>query len=234
MKVSNDTKERIKVGFLFLFQSYKVVMGSMLTLFVPQKCYDTTLDLTTEKICSISDNLLNDDDDLYHNITLGFNLLSVILFVGVYSIELKRENWCVKHLDIDHNLADNNLESEILDKPDLLIPLKKHNTMYFKSMVLTSSVYSINLILSSIFIYNNYAGIPSITSYMSYVVLILMKIYNSLYISYVSMKGNKALSGYIMEFTSYNKIDIDYKPVIKLELELEELNNDDIDLTINP
>ena len=46
------------------------------------------------------------------------------------------------------------------------------------------------------------------------------------------MKGNKALSGYIMEFTSYNKIDIDYKPVIKLEL--EELNNDDIDLTINP
>ena len=232
MKVSNDSKERIKVGFLFLFQSYKVIMGSMLTLFVPQKCYDTTLDLTTEKICSVSDNLLN-HADLYHNITLGFNFLSVILFVGVYSIELKRENWCVKHLDIDHNLADNNLECEILDKPDLLIPLKKHNTMYFKSMVLTSSVYSINLILSSIFIYNNYAGVPSITSYMSYVVLILMKIYNSLYISYVSMKGNKALSGYIMEFTSYNKIDVDYKPVIKLELE-DCVNNNDIDLKINP
>ncbi len=35
---------------------------------------------------------------------------------------------------------------------------------------------SVNLVLSSKFIYNNYAGIPSVTSYMSYVVLILLKI----------------------------------------------------------
>ena len=35
---SVDTKERIKVGGLFIFQSYKVIMGSMLSLFVPQLC----------------------------------------------------------------------------------------------------------------------------------------------------------------------------------------------------
>ena len=32
-KVNNDLKERIKVGALFIFQSYKVIMGSLLTLF---------------------------------------------------------------------------------------------------------------------------------------------------------------------------------------------------------
>jgi len=200
---SVDTKERLKVGALFIFQSYKVIMGSMLSLFVPQLCEN-------EEVCTISDNLLHHDNDVFHQVTLGFNFLSVLLFIGVYVIELKRENWCVKYLDIDHNIPDNNLESIIKDKPDLLLPLSKHNTLYFKSIFITSIIYSINLVLSSILIYDNYAGIPSVTSYMSYVVLILLKIYNSLFISYDSMKNNKALSAYIIEFTSYNKIDVDH------------------------
>ena len=40
MKVNNDFKERLKIGALFMFQSYKVIMGSLLILFVPQKCED--------------------------------------------------------------------------------------------------------------------------------------------------------------------------------------------------
>ena len=84
-------------------------------------------------------------------------------------------------------------------------------------MFITSLVYSVNLVLSSILIYGNYAGIPSVTSYMSYVVLILLKIYNSLCISYDSMKNNKALSAYIIEFTSYNKIDVDHAHKYEIE-----------------
>ena len=208
---SVDTKERIKVGGLFIFQSYKVIMGSMLSLFVPQLCKNG-------EVCTMSDNLLHHDNDVFHQVTLGFNFLSVLLFVGVYVIELKRENWCVKYLDIDHNIPDNNLESIIKDKPDLLLPLSKHNKLYFQSMFITSLVYSVNLVLSSILIYDNYAGIPSVTSYMSYVVLILLKIYNSLCISYDSMKNNKALSAYIIEFTSYNKIDVDHKHKYEIEV----------------
>ena len=41
MKVNNDLKERLKIGALFMFQSYKVIMGSLLILFVPQKCEET-------------------------------------------------------------------------------------------------------------------------------------------------------------------------------------------------
>ena len=207
---SVDTKERLKVGALFIFQSYKVIMGSMLSLFVPQLCEN-------EEVCTISDNLLHHDNDVFHQVTLGFNFLSVLLFIGVYVIELKRENWCVKYLDIDHNIPDNNLETIIKDKPDLLLPLSKHNTLYFKSIFITSIIYSINLALSSILIYDNYAGIPSVTSYMSYVVLILLKIYNSLFISYDYMKNNKALSAYIIEFTSYNKIDVDHAHKYEIE-----------------
>jgi hypothetical protein len=249
MKVSNDVKERLKIGALWVFQSYKVIMGSLLILFVPQKCeelveysgssngeYETT-------ICSVSDNL-HKTDDTFHNITLGFNFLCVGLFLITYVVELRRENWCVKYLDINHDFPDNHLDDIIDQKPELKAELYKKNNRYFKITSVTSSVYMINLILSSIIIYDNYVGIQAVTSYTSYVALILLKIYNSLSISYSSLKGEKALSGYITEFSSFNVFDEDIivqddpkenkleKPVE--ELKLDGIDNNDINLTVNP
>ena len=85
-------------------------MGSLLILFILQKCEDL-LDNSGSSdnsynsdsaICSVSDNL-NKKDDVFHDITLGFNFLCVLLFFMMYFVELRRENWCVKHLDINHD-----------------------------------------------------------------------------------------------------------------------------------
>jgi len=105
----------------------------------------------------------------------------------------------------------------------------------------------INLILSSIIIYDNYVGIQAVTSYTSYVALILLKIYNSLSISYSSLKGEKALSGYITEFSSFNVFDedlIEDKPKTLKNIELKKIvtfnedpvaiDNNDINITVNP
>ena len=54
MKMDVDTKERMKIILIFLLQSYKVLMGSMLVLFVPQMFND-------DKVCSIQDNLYKED-----------------------------------------------------------------------------------------------------------------------------------------------------------------------------
>ena len=215
MKVNNDLKERLKIGALFMFQSYKVIMGSLLILFVPQKCEDSNdnsgsqISLNSDSaICSLSDNL-HKTDDTFHNVTLGFNFLCVALFFGMYFVELRRENWCVKNLDINHDFPDNHLDDIIDQRPLVKAELRKKNNRYFKVSCVTSSVYMINLILSSIIIYTNYVGIQAVTSYTSYVALILLKIYNSLFISYTSLKGDKALSGYITEFSSFNVFDED-------------------------
>ena len=203
MKVNNDLKERIKIGALFIFQSYKVIMGSLLTLFVPQECPESETN-----ICSLQDNI-SKSDDTFHNVALGFNVLCVALFFGTYYVELKRENWRVEHLDINPEYPDNHLDDIIDTKPELKLELRKHNSRYFKSILVTSSVYFVNLLLSSIVIYNNYVGIQAVTSYLSYVALILLKIYNSLSVSYDSLKNEKALSGYITEFSSFNVFDQD-------------------------
>jgi len=226
MKVNNDLKERLKIGALFLFQSYKVIMGSLLILFVPQKCSDliNLNDLSgsyisgdpDSVICSLNDNLYKTDDN-FHNITLGLNFLCVSLFFGMYFVELRRENWCVKYFDINHDFPDNHLDDIIDTKPEVKLELRKKNNRYFKITCLTTSVYLINLVLSSIIIYTNYAGIQAVTSYMSYVALILLKIYNSLFISYTSLKEDKALSGYITEFSSFNVFDEDLKEDLEKE-----------------
>jgi len=245
MKVDQDLKERLKIGALWVFQSYKVIMGSLLILFVPQKCEELVEysgssdgDEYESAICSVSDNL-HKTDDMFHNITLGFNFLCVGLFLITYVIELRRENWCVKHFDINHDFPDNHLDDIIDQKPELKAELYKRNNRYFKITSLTSSVYMINLILSSIIIYDNYVGIQAVTSYTSYVALILLKIYNSLFISYTSLKGEKALSGYITEFSSFNVFDEDIvekspkKEIVK-KVQFEGIDNNDINLTVNP
>jgi hypothetical protein len=247
MKVDQDLKERLKIGALWIFQSYKVIMGSLLILFVPQKCEElvdssgsTGIDEYQDVICSVSDNL-NKKDDLFHDITLGFNFLCVGLFLITYVVELRRENWCVKHFDINHDFPDNHLDDIIDQKPELKFELRKRNSRYFKITSLTSGVYAINLILSSIIIYDNYVGIQAVTSYTSYVALILLKIYNSLFISYDSLQNDKALSGYITEFSSFNVFDEDIveKDIVNDKVKENDVDDEtrsleDVDLAVNP
>ena len=120
MKVDVDCKERIKIALTFLLQSYKVLMGSMVLLFVPRGCDD--------HVCSVTDNLYNRDD---LNVSgLVFNFITVCSFVAVYAAELRRENWCVHNFDIDHNVSDNNLAIILKEKPKLHDTLHYHNKVY--------------------------------------------------------------------------------------------------------
>ena len=76
----------------------------------------------------------------------------------------------------------------------------------------------INLILSSIIIYTNYVGIQAVTSYTSYVALILLKIYNSIFISYESLHNDEGNA--VTEFNEVlNKIK-DFRDWVNIEIDL--------------
>ena len=69
--ISQDFKQRIKVGAIFLLQIYKVTTGTMLSLFVPQACSsDDYLDGSYNglsdsdngsRICTLQENYENAD-----------------------------------------------------------------------------------------------------------------------------------------------------------------------------
>ena len=200
MKVDIDCKERIKIALTFLLQSYKVLMGSMVLLFVPRDCGD--------HVCSITDNMYNRDRT---NVAgLSFNFITVLAFAAIYAAELRRENWCVHQFDIDHNVSDNNLAIILKNKPSLAKQMNFHNKLYKNITLGGLGIFLINFIISNIILYNDEVfWTVGLAPYSSYMILVLMKLYNCYYIAAHSIANNKALSAYMTEFSSFNVIDVD-------------------------
>ena len=139
------------------------------------------------------------------------NFISTTSFGICYLIELKRENWCVEYLDIDDNYADNNLPLALPKEPQIEKSLHNINDMYYYSSHITVVLYMLNLLISTVSIYMHSTGSPTVTAYASFVILILMKLYNAVFISRDSRANNMALSAYMSELQSFNVIDKDHR-----------------------
>lgn len=216
MKVDQDIVQRIKVTGIFILQFYKVITGTMLTLFVPQACRqseeitdDSGIIIPDEvRICSITENFKN--DEIYHKITLYFNILSFLCFIYVYILELRRENWAIKYLDVDKDKSDNALKSIIVNEPKLDKKMDRLNKLYFYGLSVTAFVYMINMILMINILYQDYHSASTLSCFISFTLLVEMKLYNSLSIAHKSFKEDTMLSAFLTEFVSYNVLDKDY------------------------
>jgi len=214
--IDQDIVQRIKVMGIFMLQFYKVLTGTMLTLFVPQACrqseeiMDGSSIIIPEgiRICSISDNLYN--NEIYHRITLYFNSISFLCFIYVYILELKRESWAIKFLDIDNNKSDNGLKEIIIKEHKLDKQMDKLNKMYFYGLSVTAIVYFINVLLMINILYQDYHSASTLSCFVSFTLLVEMKLYNSLSVAYYSVKDDKMMSAFMSEFVSFNVLDKDY------------------------
>jgi len=212
MKIDQDFGQRIKVMGIFSLQFYKVLMGTMLSLFVPQACYEEIGDGSEERsnlqICTLTQNYEN--SDIYHQITLSWNTLSFVCFVFCYVLELRRENWAIKFLDIDNDKPDNSLKQIIVLEPKLDKQMDKLNKIYFYGLSITAIIYFINVCLMINILLQDYHSMSTISCFISFVLLVQMKLYNSLSIAYQSVKSDKMMSAFMSEFVSYNVLDSDY------------------------
>ena len=213
--VDQDIIQRIKVGGIFLLQFYKVLTGTMLTLFVPQACPEISdgsensiIMGETIRICTITENFEN--NEIYHQLTLYWNTISFFCFIYVYVLELKRENWAIKFLDIDNNKPDNSLKQIIINEPKLDKHMDKLNKYYFYGLSVTAFVYLINVLLMINVLYQDYHSMSTISCFISFTLLVQMKLYNSLSVAYYSVKDDKMMSAFMSEFVSFNVLDVDF------------------------
>ena len=218
MIIDQDIVQRIKVTGIFMLQFYKVLTGTMLTLFVPQACRQSEEitdgssiiipDGHSVRICTITENLEN--NEIYHRFTLYFNLLTFFCFIYVYILELQRENWSIKYLDVDKDKSDNALKSIIVNEPKLDKKMDRLNKLYFYGLSVTSVIYMINIILMINILYQDYHSASTLSCFVSFTLLVTMKLYNSLSIAYKSFKDDTMLSAFLTEFVSFNVLDKDY------------------------
>ena len=172
----------------------------MLSLFIPQSCGD--------KMCSLQENY--DNSEVYHKSLFYCNSISMFLFFCSYAIELWREEWCVKYLDIDNNYSDNGLKEIIVKEKKLDNYMDSLNKYYYNMVRVTGIIYFINLAATIRMLNSNYHSNSTISCFMSFSLLVLMKLYNSYSVAYQSVKNDKMMSAYMNEFVSYNVIDDDY------------------------
>ena len=201
MRIDADNKQRIKATLAFGLEFYKVLMGTFLTAFVPRVC--------DENVCTVSENIY--DDEVLHRIAISFNAFSFITFLAFYYSEIKREEWCIKYLDIDPDKANENLDEEIEKYPELKQAMIKLNTNYAKSTKLCGAVQVVNIGLSLADISSHWAGGATLTPLLSYVLLIYMKLFEAYSVSSIAVKDERAFSAYLTGPKTYNTIDKDHK-----------------------
>lgn len=198
--LDQDITQRLKVAGLFLLQSYKVLTGTMLSIFIPQNCGD--------KICTLKENYSN--TEVYHQVLFYWNTFSMFLFICSYLIELRREEWCVKYLDIDNDYPDNCLKEIIIKEKKLDKYMDKINIRYYNTIRITAFVYFINLGLTIKVLNDDYHSSSTLSCFVSFSLLVMMKLYNSIIVAYQSVKNDKMMSAYMSEFVSFNVLDQDY------------------------
>ena len=207
--IDEDIVQRIKVAGIFLLQVYKVTTGTMLSLFIPQSCEENSLTNTTEsRICSLQENYENADG--YHQTVMYWNAFSFLTFFTYYMIELRREEWAIKFLDIDNDKPDNSLKEIIVKEPKLDKTMDRLNLWYYRTLLFNCGVYGINLGLSAKLVKDGYHSSSTLSCFASFSLLVLMKLYNSLEVARQSVKNDKMMSAYMSEFVSFNVLDKDY------------------------
>ena len=172
----------------------------MLAVFVPQSCGD--------HVCTLTENINN--EDFYHRSALGMNSLTMLLFFGYYLIELRREEWSIKYLDIDNNKPDNSLKAIIITEPKLDKQMDRLNKYYYNALLITGFFYFVNVLMTIKLLKDKYHSSSTISCFMSFSLLVMMKLYNSFSTARQSVKNDKMMSAYMSEFVSYNVLDADY------------------------
>ena len=215
--IDEDIVQRVKVAGIFLLQVYKVTTGTLLSLFIPQSCGD--------EICSIQQNYEN--NDVYHKSVLYWNMFSMVTFYTYYLIELRREECAIKFLDIDNDKPDNALKEIIRKEPELDHKMDRLNKYYYNALMFNCSVYFVNVGLTVKLINDGYHSSSTISCFLSFVLLVLMKLYNSIEVARKSVKDDKMMSAYMSEFVSFNVLDKDYVEQKLLEDKKENADKED-------
>lgn len=208
-----DWKEISSTIFYSVLDGIKIIMATLLSIFVPQYCENTG---TT---CSLSDNFT--DLTSFNVFVLFFNFLTLASYIKLIFVQNSREAYFISHLEESKDHPINSLEQNVKSYPRILYRVKKHNKklLLYTRLVLYLMILNILFSCSLIYIYF-YDGFRSITVMLSNILLISSKLY-SLYTISNDCNGQKTLAystihqstvSYNIPDKKYDKYMLFYKP----------------------
>jgi hypothetical protein len=195
-----DFKQKSAVYVSFVLELYRVLMGSMLLMFVPQKCDD--------HICDMFENTIVVPE--VYTTAIALNAYSLICFLIMYVVEIKRENKLITYLEVDKHLAfDNESIGEALvklptNKKDAILA---YDSYYLHSGYLALTAFVLNAGVSGYVVFTNYLDDKTFTVYLTNILFMALKVKETYDI--VNTKKNIFYSAYLTDRIQFNAVDKD-------------------------
>tara|TARA_Y100000816_G_scaffold200776_2_gene147476 strand:+ start:1279 stop:1953 length:675 start_codon:yes stop_codon:yes gene_type:complete len=197
-----DNKQKIGMYFAFIMEFYRVLMGSFLILFVPQKC--------DNEICGLFENVITGNPVI--DTAFSVNIAAFSLFMAMYYAELIRENKMINYLHVNPELPrDNEAVGDALvnlperKKESILLWDKRYQSAGRIAMV----GFIVNLGLSGYVIFLNYLDNKTVTVFLTNALFMGLKLNDVKDVTETDI--NVFLSAYLTRKIQYNDVDPDKK-----------------------
>ena len=203
---NQDFMQRVSMTTNVIIEFYRMLVSTMLILFVPQNCYG--------HLCSFKENLVWQDH--MYNTSLTFNFITLFAFVALYGVEIVRENRMISYLEVNPEIPrDNKSITRNLEN----LPATYRGQIYSIDFIYQNTSYAcifafiINTILSGVTIYKYNYGNQTTTTFITNILFMTTKVYSTYYVA----NTDKSIfySAYIHDRVQYNDID----PKIKTDIE---------------
>ena len=227
---SQDTQQSISVITGLASDAFKVVMASLLAVFIPQSCssqetrqsiFDATFSdvpippafagqmnetMTTIHICTFHENFSDLMD--YNAFVLAFNFLTLGYFIYLYKVEITRERWMIDNLDFDKEKPDDAILTVKDTHPELIEQLQTYNAKYMRTYKYIHVIYLMNFAFSAVLVlYYYYLDYRTATTLVTNTILVSNKIRIGRELALQSYKKGFAYSFYNNKNISFNTID---------------------------
>lgn len=195
-----DFNQKMNVFTTLILEIYRVLMGAFLVAFVPQKCGND--------ICSLSQNISR--NDAVSQTAVGLNAFTMLSFLILYFVEVKRENKLITYLEVnrftpvDNESVGTALENLATDKKQ---QIWNYDGYYQKAGYLSTFAFVINAGLSSYVVYSHYLDNKTVTVYLTNLLFMGLKVVDVF--STVNTKKNIFYSAYLKNKVQFNDVDPD-------------------------
>lgn len=194
-----DCQQKINMVIALVLELYRVLMGSFLTLFVPQEC--------NGNICGLTENV---GTSTLYNASFSVNAITFLSSLIMYMYEVKRENTMINYLHVNDDVpTDNDEVGKVLVK----LPEEKKNKIlkldkqYQLSSYVTFVFFVANSILSGITISEHYLDNKTLTVFITNVLFMAGKLGDVYAIT--NTEENIFYSAYLKHRIQYNDVDPD-------------------------
>ena len=194
------------------FEFYRLLISSLLLLFVPQNCNNAA------SACSMYDILSTDSKIMVAGLICNYTTLFTYLILYVF--EIKRELALIKFLDVNvYKPFDNtSVEIELSKLPrEKYVELFHYDYYYQKIGYVCGILFFANTLFSGILLYNRVLNNQSFIIFATNIMFMVTKIYHMYVI--ISSKSSIFYSAYLMLRVQYNDIDSGIRCTIENEIE---------------